>query len=310
MRIFTMRVSIRVAGSLAACTLTLAACSGPTPLDEMGLPPKPKDTGGPAPVGNVSYQPPFLPFVISLDTNGSIRVATQAKIVTPLGAVTLGAGFVTSLVDNKPLPPRPADVTQLIVCPLGGNGTHCEAYQIDTGRKMRIEMDGRFIEEVEHNRVKIEAATGSTIKVIDIGPPSKLESHPAARIDVEGIHYYDTSGDTDVDLERSRSGTRNDLSYDHITGEMKPINGAQISQVKTDGFWSTLDGSDVPSENECLNTPANEWQDRFSADDLEDGDNVIVCIKTAEGDVGYLVIQVDGTRKPVRYEIYSYVWVR
>lgn len=104
----------------------------------------------------------------------------------------------------------------------------CQAYQIGTGRKIHIEMNGSFVQDVERNRITIEAAPGSTIKLTDNGPPTKLEAFGPARVDVEEFHFNETSEDTDVDLERSRSGTTTDLSYDHITTELKPIHGAKV----------------------------------------------------------------------------------
>jgi hypothetical protein len=92
-------------------------------------------------------------------------------------------------------------------------------------------MNGYFGQDFERNRIVIEAAPGSTIKLTDNGPPTKLEAFGPARVDVEEFHFNETSKDTDVDLERSRSGTTADLFYNHITAELKPINGAKAPRM-------------------------------------------------------------------------------
>lgn len=251
---------------LALCLLILTACA--IEAGSHGLPKRLGDTGGPTPIGHIAFQPPLLPITFSIDTDGKIKVALAARLVGPLGAVTVSGGVVRDLAGG-PLPPEPADVTQLIICQQDSAGQRCEAYEIVTGRKIRIEMNGGFVQEVERNRIIIAAALGSTIKVTDNGPPTRLDVPGPARIDVEEFNFNETSEEAEVDLERSRSGTDTDLSYDHITAELKTIHGAKVSIYDTYS-WSEPDArKDYPGEEECLKTPAENWKDAFSKDDLE-----------------------------------------
>ncbi|MCO6003388.1 hypothetical protein NE236_00150 [Actinoallomurus purpureus] len=120
---------------------------------------------------------------------------------------------------------------------------------------------------------------------------------------------------TNVDLDHDQRGNTGDLSYDHVTGDLQPANGARISRLaryREKDDWSGTGiklGDKVPGEYECLQTPAKEWRQRFTRDDLA-ADTIVACVKTAEGELGYLVIGRNPHHKPVAYHVYSYVWVR
>lgn len=128
-------------------------------------------------------------------------------------------------------------------------------------------------------------------------------------IDVEEFRFHESSEEAEVDLERSRSGTETDLAYDHITGELKPIHGAKVSVYSTYSWTEPDTRNDYPGEKECLETPDENWKDSFSTDDLENK-YIIACIKTVEGDLGFLLISPDTAQKPVAYYVYTHTWVR
>jgi len=282
------------------------------------MPAAPRTRGRTSPFeARVGYDLPFLPITFSIDNDLNFKIEYDGKLVTPLGTFRYGTeGNLTSDRDN-PLPPESGDVAQLIICRDGQEAQPCRAFKIGTGRKLHIAMNGRFIQDAERNRFVIHAAPGSTITVSDAGPPAPTGAHGPARIAIEEIDFSETSAATIVDLEHGQGGTTNDLSYDHITGELTPISGAKISKLvryrEKKGGW-TRDaginlGKKVPGENECLRTPQNDWKSTFARDDLK-ADTVIACVKTSEGEIGYLVIGRDRDEKPVAYHVYSYVWVR
>jgi len=258
-------------------------------------------------MGHIAYQPPLVPIMFTIDTSGSFRVTVTANVVTLLGTVTVGGSTVRDLT-GAPLPSQPADVTQLIICEKDSAEQRCEAYQIGTGRKLRIEMNGSFVQDVESNRITIDAERGSTIEVTDNGPPTELGAFGPARMDVEEFHFYDTSEETEVDLERSRSGTIADLSYDHISGELKLINGAKVATYDTYDWREPNERNDYPSEQECLQKRPEDWR-AFGKDDFE-FKYLIACVKTAEGDLGFLFLDPDLDKKPDAYYVYTYTWVR
>lgn len=150
-------------------------------------------------------------------------------------------------------------------------------------------------------------ASGSQVNT---GPT--LTVHGAARIDVKEFRFQETGQETAVDLERSPSGGTADLAYDHLTGELKPINGTRVSlYAKDSGWWwgsEPSKRSDYPGEQECRGKRA-EGRDAFSADDLK-AKFSIFCIKTAENRDGFLIIRPVAEAKPDAYDVYSYIWVR
>jgi hypothetical protein len=297
---------------LLVFSVALGACSTSRPAT-YGLPERPPPgvaAGLETPRGHISFQPPFLP--ISLEFDGqSLKAELESKIITPIGTVKLG-GSTGEVIqqDGKPLPAEPADVTQLIVCQQGSNGQSCDATRINTGRKITVEMNGKFVQEVERNRIVIHASPGSSVKLTDSGPPSKKDDvRGPARADIEEFDFHSTSPDTDVDLERSQGGVHADLRYDHVTGVLSMINGAKLAPYDVYSWSKPSKATDYPGEAECLGMEQDKWVERLDEDQLE-SEHVIVCVKTAEGDLGYLLIVPNRELKPVAFFVYSYTWVR
>lgn len=263
-------------------------------------------SGQAPPMGNIAYQPPFLPIEFSIDSNGEFHVHAVAEIVTVLGKVTVSGRVVTLNGSGSRLSDAASDVTQLIVCLDSSGPGSCTAYQIGTGRKLTIELDGRFVETVERNRTIIRAISGSTILVSDAGPPQDLRAHGPARKAIERVDFSEFGPHTEIDLEGSQGGTTSDIAYDHIDGTIAPINTAMVSRVSTDQKRK-LGLRDLPSEMECQQ--ATDWVDHFTAEQLRGP--LIACIRTAESDLGYVVLWPDVVaRRPQAYLFYSFVWVR
>jgi hypothetical protein len=252
--------------AVAACALALTACGDETFSD---LPKPPKEKGGPAPVGVITFQLPFVPISFSIDSTGTFRVNVESSIVTGLGTVRWGAGGEwATLKDDRPLRREAADVKQLIICQKGSRNQRCEAYRIGSGRKMRITMAGKFDQVIEDRQISISASPGSIITVTDLGPQSGSEVHGPARIAIENHRFLANSeDDAHFDLERSRSGTTADLSYDHLTGQLRLENGAQVARLKK---YKKLHKwkADIPSEQDCLQIPYDQWKGAFEDQDL------------------------------------------
>lgn len=287
-------------------TLLLALVAGCSSVPS-GFPSAPDETGGPAPAGNVGFQPPFLPIVFKLETDGSISVAAATPdLVTPLGRVSLSGGVVVKN-DQTPFPAQPADVTQLIIC-RADDDQKCRAYEIGSGRKMELTLDGRFVAEVERNRFVVRASPGASVNVRDVGDASVQTVYGPARVDVETWEFDATSPDTTVDFESSRSGQTPDLQYDHLTGAFTLINGARVGRIdrySSNPFRSPK--NNIPSEFQCKET--RDWAPQFSPEDLEYS-QILACVKTAEGDLGYVLIEPQLDKNPIGYNVYSHTWVR
>ncbi|MGW6934639.1 hypothetical protein ACWGE0_31575 [Lentzea sp. NPDC054927] len=316
---------LRTALAVLCSVLMIASCSvysddeigdGSAPeAGENGLPELPDDQRGNdrPPVGLIGFQPPLLPITFKLTTDGKFAISVGGQFVTPFGVIKIGIGQELASVrgaDDRVLPTPPADVTELIICQEGPPPSPCQGYTIRSGRKLRVDINGKVVQHIETDRQVIEVAPGTTINVTDDGASTKTGMPGPARIAIEEFKFHETSKDSEVDLERSHSGTRNDLSYDHITGDLRTVNGAKVSRIShhgVDNWWDNLETTDLPGEKECRES--QDWRDGFAANDFAD-DVTVACVKTAEGDLGYLAIGVVAEKKPVAYRIYAYTWVR
>lgn len=302
---------VQVTAALAACLFILVGCgigSGPS-----GLPDVP-DAGRLADVSDIANQPLLAPITFSIDSDGEITVVENPTLVTLLGNVTVSGNSVTNSA-GQPLQPAPAGATQLVICQMGSIGQMCDAYRIGSGRPIRIEPVGGVLVQ-ERYRVIIDTAPGSIVRVTDSGAQMTLQPpYAPARIDLKQFQFQEAGQETEVDLERS--GTTADLSYDHFSGEFKPINGAQVFLYDRDGLGpdKPTKRSDYPGEKECHDRidkdgQQQNWLNIFSEDPEEMLKFSTFCIKTAEGNFGLLFIEPDDSKKPVAYDVYSHTWVR
>jgi hypothetical protein len=289
-----------------------------------GLPPKPGKTLPPSSndggkvKGFGSYQLPILPLTFRVDSQLKISVSAAGKLVTPIG--TFGLGLTAN--DGRQAPPAPGDATQLAICVKNSGPAPCTLYRIDTGRKLRVEMEGKIVGIVERNRITVEAGPEAKIKVEDVDiEPEKGPLGPAL-VDVEEFHFSAQSTDTEVSFESERGGAP-DLAYDHRSGSLQPVGAAQISTVKKYaekkkpifGEGGISLGDKVPGEQECHESfrppqgKTHAGNSKFTGDDLK-ADTIIACFKTVQGNVGYMVIGRDRDTKPMTYHVYSYTWIR
>ncbi len=317
----------RCAALAVLLVLCVSACGSDSPDTGTVVKPHAGHDGLPAagdngkakkhPEGFFSFQPDFLPINISVNSDGQFSVDLSATIVTPLGEIGFGGNIAhsTNGTVQTPLPPQAYNVTQLIVCLAGTARQRCQGYQIGSGRKLNIAMNGQFQQTVERNRITIDATRGSTITVTDTGATGDPGLHPAALVDIEEFDFSAQSKDTSVDLERSMKGANSDIGYDHMTGQLSLLNEARVADIRKypgdhHKFWGNgMPSMDLPGENDCARTPLAGWQGQFTSSDLE-SDITLACVETSEGDFGYMVIGRDRSAKPVSYYIYTYTWVR
>lgn len=278
-----------------------------------GLPPVPDQGGGPKlhPVGYFAYEIPIGPITFTVGYQGGFYVDVSAGIVTPLGDIRFGGGVAENASTDKPVPIVSVGVTQLIICQADSNQQICRGYAIRTGRKVRIALNGQFKETIDNGRVIINASPGSTVKVTDAGGKVDHGARPAARIAVEDFAFTVSGPYTNVDLEETQGGRSNDLSYDHVTGALQPINGAMVADIHHYAAASDngIPQMNLPIENDCATISPDAWHRSFTATDLH-ADITVACIVTSERDFGYLVIGRDPNARPISYYVYSYIWVR
>lgn len=332
-RVFAHLITAAVAVGLTACTLPYASGlygvdavgqGAPPQGGQNGLPPRPQDgkynggSVGPAPVGYIQFQLPIVPIRFTLDSNGKFSAGTGGQIVTPFGAIRVGVNVpVNGRVDgnqerdtirgknNEPLPPKSTDFTDLLICHEGPPPQPCDGHTIRTGRKVRAEISGRSTLKFERDRIVVIVPKDVTVVVEDDGAPSNTGTPGPARVDIEEFKFWELGEDTEVDLERSRGGTKPDIAYNHMTGRLSLMPDVKISRMKKNDGSFTAD--DLPGEQDCAT--ANDWKSEFSLDDFSDH-ALIACIRTVERDLGYIVVGKGEKKKPDSYRMYTYTWVR
>ncbi len=278
-----------------------------------GLPSIPdQGTSTVRPVGYFSYTLPIIPITFTISADGGFSVDISAGFASALGDFRISAGVAESTTNGSALPVEAVGITRLVICKPGTNNQVCQGYAIHTGRKVRITLNGHFQETIDNSLIIIDASPGSTVTVSDEGQQVIPGARPAARIDVEDFAFTVSGPYTDVSLERSQGGTKDDLSYDHVTGALQPINGAEVADIQhyaatdVNGLPESLT---LPDEEDCAQIPSSSWQPTFTPADLQ-ADITVARIFTAEKDFGYLVIGRDPAARPISYYVYSYIWVR
>jgi hypothetical protein len=317
--------------ALVAVALSLTACGSvdngrfaAPHAGARGLPEKPgsKQAGKKVddPSWYLSYEPPLLPITLSIDSNFQVSASVQAgKLLTPLGSVAVG-GSTGSEPQN--VPAAASGTVQILVCFDGvPSPPPCRAFRINTGRKLSfvVNLPGNVhqLPVIGQDRtVILKVPVGSTVTVTDVdGPPAKDGIHPAAYVDVEEYDFSERGTDTEVSLEAARGGVP-DIGYDHISGELKPLNGARVAHIKRYGNpdpgvlgpQQTVNFTGkLPGEKDCATE--GDWKSALSHDDLK-ADTIVACVKTAEGDYARLVLGRNRSATPVAYHVYSYTWIR
>ena len=94
-----------------------------------------------------------------------------------------------------------------------------------------------------------------------------------------------------------------DFAYDHLTGDFTAMNGTLIGTVDASRWFYASD----PTELDCMT--AKKWGTMFTEATLKYA-KILACVRTAEGDVGYIHLEPDLSERPTAYYMYSYVWVR
>lgn len=280
------------------------------------------NSGGTAPIGYISYQPPILPFSITIDSNWQFSLSASYQFVSALGTVEVGSEQILKSGTEEKVVTEHGTST-LVVCNADPEGEGCEAFTIHSGRKLTVHSDGASSTTFEHDLVTIQAMPGTTLDIVDAGAADEPVLREN-RIAINEWHFHDQSDYVEIDLEQEQSGIYPDLRYDRLASGthnmLIPINGTKVATWSThvgedsipDSVVSSIDDTptypeDFPAPSDCLDKDPEEWTDSLDKEAMEWG-MTFLCVITAEGDVGYLLVAPVDT-KPISFYIYSYIWV-
>jgi hypothetical protein len=102
----------------------------------------------------VSYQPPFIPVIFSLDSNGDISVTAGASITTYIGTFSIGAQVSTPIEKNS---------TRLAIIQSVNGATVQNVYDVGERGPVSVCLNGRFLESVGTNSISITALDGTSV---------------------------------------------------------------------------------------------------------------------------------------------------
>lgn len=106
----------------------------------------------------------------SIDTNGNVSVSVGTRFATPFGSVAVSAKHSESFASlaNVANAEAEADKGLMVVIrlPDGNGGKEDYIYRIDGAHsKVVVELDGHVVEQIEENRVFIEALPGTSVTI-------------------------------------------------------------------------------------------------------------------------------------------------
>lgn len=117
---------------------------------------------------SVSYSPPFAPVEFSIDTNGTVSVHGDVKLVTPLGEFSVNAGIFKNL--------RSHPNSLLVVIRHKQNGELFDVgYRINTREQLSVVLDGHIHLTISNSRVFVDASRGRVrnVKISSLNPRPK-----------------------------------------------------------------------------------------------------------------------------------------
>ncbi|MDX6740161.1 hypothetical protein [Actinocorallia sp. A-T 12471] len=149
--------------------------------------------------------------------------------------------------------------------------------RIKSDRKLRIEMDGKFVQTVEKDRIEIVAEPGSTIVITDAADSDVIHQAGTAWLAFPDADEGDTHIDLDTGETKRGNGPGMDMRIEYRTFQPSGpagANGARIARWK--------DGQ--PNRAACAELPASRWREIPEMSWLTE--KVTYCLRTGEGRYG------------------------
>ncbi len=178
--------------------------------------------------------------------------------------------------------------TYLVVAQTVAGKYQATVFRVASQRKLRIDMNGRFIQEVERNliTITIPPSAEATIVVTDAESGDRLHREGKFRlIGFDGTAAIDLdNGELKNPKDDPELAKRADLRTGSFGKDWaaRLINGAAVADWK----------GDKPVQGECMSLPDKEWKKAFVSGDWL-ALRPAFCLRTSEGRYGYLKGGID-----------------
>jgi hypothetical protein len=236
------------------------------------------------------------PVAFSIGTDGKIDVELGQRLVTPIGVFSVRSGNTVGL--DEALAQDKAGPGLLVIIRQTVDGELRDSvFEVRTGQRLRLELDGEVLQEFEPGRVLVKPQPGATLR---IRPLESIEPTPAAKPVYRVLHQdvllnlpdplrlYGFGIDVDTATASTDVGSSDaDLVWEYGRG-LQPGFGS-VS-------WGTTDAATASSPDGCA-TDAAASAEGVDAEDLRAGD--LFCVSTSAGNVARLTV-LDVTDPPGR----------
>lgn len=233
------------------------------------------------PNGEVSYQAPFVPFKLAVDTNGKMSLSITGKIVTPLGVFGVTAGLGQSQEAKS-------GSTILYVYTYVDGALTANVYRINTGQELGFEINGKTQGTVREGRLELRADPGvpTTIEVFD--------PHSDTRADGSLQPPYTR---LPPDWEFALPDPLGQYGWDADLDARNVDHGGRINTSHSDLEWSYGDGlsswgqlgfgpKNAPAPEECRDLARSNATGKIPAGNVHQGQTF--CVETKVGNVAWI----------------------
>ncbi|MFY1637493.1 hypothetical protein ACN27F_30190 [Solwaraspora sp. WMMB335] len=242
-----------------------------------------------------AFEEAIMPIVIEVAKEVAVTLPPPYDVIAQVGI------YATEEVAREQAADR--DATYLLIEQTIEGEQQVSVFRIDTTRKLRIDMDGRFVAEIEQNLITITAdpAVDSTIVITDA-----LDGEPVfigGRFVLDADHlYYDLDtarfGDPDQDPEFAAAV---DLVEPEFAGVRNMFTGGRAA-LRNGALAADWDEG-TPTRGGCSALPESAWNDEKVVEGMFSGNRwqrvvPVFCIRTSDGRYGTLAHRLPTDDEP------------
>gem|GEM_PF-1389012 len=248
-----------------------------------------------------AFEEAIMPIVVEIAKESVAALPAPYRIVAEVGIYATEEAAREQAADQ--------DATYLMINQTIDGTQRVSVFRIDTTRKLRIDMDGRFVTEIEQNRITITAdpTVDSTLVITDALDSEPVYAGDRLVFDGDDLHYdLDTGrfGDPEQDPEFAAAV---DLVEPRFAGTWSSLTGGQAAL--RNGAQAADWDEGTPTLGGCSSLPDSAWNDEEVVQGMFSGNRwrrlfPVYCIRTSDGRYGTLTqrTSVDGEEGPLQLE--------